>query len=475
MLRNGERLLSLINQLLDLSKLEAGKLHLQARSTDINQWVRPVFHAFESLAERKQITYRLTTCPGSPTIWIDPEKMETVLNNLLSNAFKFTLEEGEIQVTITEENDLLQIKITDNGLGIPSENLPAIFDRFFQVETNQNQHYDGTGIGLSLVKELVDLHRGNISVSSQENQGTSFCIQLPLGATHLKPSEIIADTTRFAGQALESEKEMSFQNQIAPPTEGKELPLVLIAEDNEDIRQLIKNSLTGNYQVLESENGKIALELATQKVPDLVITDLKMPGMDGHELTQKLKTDASTSHIPIIMLTAMAGQDQKLQGLQIGADHFLTKPFDKNELAQTVDNIIRQGQLLKEKYSQSLLLNFNDQREISASPEEQFLQKIISVTEKNMEDEEFGVEDLSKAMHLSRFQLHRKMKALTNKSISVFIRTIRLQHAKIQLEQGKGNVSEIAFQLGFNSVAYFSKCFSDEFGYAPSKIKSTGI
>jgi signal transduction histidine kinase/DNA-binding response OmpR family regulator len=471
MLRNGERLLELINQLLDLSKLEAGKLQLQASEQNMNQWIRPIFYAFESLADTKQIDYQLHLPKESVFAWIDQDKMEKVITNLLSNAFKFTPEEGQIQLSIAQKEEQLLFKVSDNGLGIPKEKLPSIFNRFFQIDDSSTKAYEGTGIGLALVKELVDLHQGKIEVESAPNKGTHFTISLPLGARHLKePEKVKLPPIVTASKPSIIPTEVSDHKTTTSPNPPN-TPIVLIVEDNADIRQYISETLEGDYQIITAANGKIGVETAKKQVPDLIISDVMMPEMDGTMLTKQLKTESSTSHIPIILLTARAERADKLLGLKTGADDYLVKPFDKIELQQRVHNLIQQRKLLREKYSQSIYISQSPKAEENTNPEDRFIQKVISIIENNMEDESFGVEELSQALFLSRFQLHRKIKALTNKSISVFIRSIRLQHAKSLLENGKGNVSEIAFRLGFNSVAYFSKCFNDEFGLSPSKVK----
>lgn len=469
MLRNGKRLLNLVNQLLDLSRLEAGKMKLEASPFEVATFVKPIANAFESLAARKQIDYQITFEKGKMEAWLDEDKFEKVLTNLLSNAFKFTPEEGSIKLLVEKKGATFNIKIEDSGIGIPESDLPHIFDRFYQVNSASDREFEGSGIGLALTQELVQLHGGSIFVESEEGKGSTFIVQMPLGKAHLKPEELSAKKEII-------QKEISIPDNIGAAATKKskakifdsKKEVLLVVEDNEDVRQYICDKLKDNYELIEATDGEAGLENAKAQIPDLIITDLMMPKMDGMELTKALKTNVQTSHIPVIMLTARADMDDKLEGLEMGADDYLTKPFDNRELEVRVSNLIQQRKVLIEKFSQGIS---NLSKPVSGSKiDELFLEKLLKIVEANMEDEEFGVEELSKAVHLSRYQLHRKIKALTGKSISVFIRTVRLRHAKTLLENGEGNVSEIAFRLGFNSVAYFSKCFSEEFGVVPSKL-----
>ena len=458
MLRNAERLLELINQLLDLSKLEAGELRLQASQSDLVQFVRVLAMSFESLAVRKQIELQLDL-PNEPVqAWFDRDKMQKVLSNLLSNAFKFTSEEGRVVLRLRVEEGQAKLSLQDTGIGIPAAQVPHIFKRFYQVENGETAQYEGSGIGLALTKEIVELHRGTISVSSQENEGTRFELSFPIGEEHLSESEKV-----FLQIEAPSSTEKS---SIPAASTNDKRPILLVVEDNTDVRQYVVEQLEEQYQVLEAEHGKTGLELALQHIPDLIISDVMMPEMDGIELCQKLKTNEKTSHIPIIMLTAKADKSDRLEGLNTGADDYLTKPFDAQELRIRAKNLVEQRRQLVERFSKIGSVAVKPMKPVS--PEEIFLQKAVDAVKAHLEDEEFGVVELANAMLMSRYQLHRKIKALTDKSPSVFIRTLRLQEAKKLLQQGEYNVSEVAFRLGFNSLAYFSKCFAQEFGQPPS-------
>ncbi len=461
MLRNAERLLQLINQLLDLSKLEAGELRVQASESDVVQFTRAIAMSFESLALRKQIDFQLDLSPNPIPAWFDRDKMEKVLTNLLSNAFKFTSEEGRIRVLVRQQEKQVHISVEDNGIGIPAEQLPHIFKRFYQVEQPSMRQLEGSGVGLALTREIVELHGGTIHVQSKENEGSRFDLYFPIDGLQFSAQEKIQATrpTKTVATAKTSLPHI-------PDFTSNNSRILLVVEDNADVRRYVVEQLQDRYQVLEAEHGKAGLELALTHIPDLIISDVMMPEMDGIELCKRLKQNEKTSHIPIIILTAKADRTDRLEGLQIGADDYLTKPFDSEELQLRATNLVQQRQQLIERFSKIGSVAIRPVKPVS--PEEIFLQKAVKIVRERMEDEEFGVVELADALLMSRHQLHRKIKALTDKSPSVFIRSLRLQAAKDLLQQGEYNVSEVAFRLGFNSLAYFSKCFAQEFGQPPS-------
>ena len=467
--RNADRLLNLINQLLDLSKLESGKTTLQAMEGDIAKFVRAIAFSFESIAMRKQIQFDVKVPTTPIMLYFDPDKLEKTLTNLLSNAFKFTPEEKTITVKTYEKDECFKIEIIDTGIGIPEKELPYIFDRFSQVDETSAMHI-GTGIGLALTKELVKLHYGKISVRSEVDKGTTFTISLPKGSAHLKKEEIVpaSDITTSFIQKQKTEPEASYTlPAIILPIEK---PTVLVVEDNADVRMYIHDQLAEDYHVLKAENGKIGLAAAIEHIPDLIISDVMMPEMDGIELGKKLKTNEKTSHIPIIMLTAKAEREDKIEGLETGADDYLTKPFDAEELLVRIQNLIAQRKRLREKFRGEGTLGTKDIAVTSV--DERFLKNVMQTIEENMDDEDFSVEDLAKAVAMSRSQLHRKIKALTDISPSVFIRTMRLQRGRQLLEQNAGNATEVAFMVGFNSSTYFAKCFKEQFGMSPGEVGS---
>ncbi|MCU0344155.1 MAG: response regulator [Ignavibacterium sp.] len=478
--RNSKRLLQLVNQLLDLAKLDSGKLKLEASPGNIVSFVKGIALSFESLSEARDVMIKIKSDKELIETYFDREKMIKVFSNLLSNAFKFTPERENVIVSITETlNNTVEIRIRNTGIGIPQKELPKLFDRFYQVDSSQTKEYEGTGIGLALVKELIELHHGSIIVNSKENNPedkekgwTEFTINLPIGKAHLKNEEIaIADQVGPKEVTpLDETEYLSPRILIESDTISDEnKTTILVVEDNYDMREYIKESLSDCYVVEEAVNGEQGVRIAETIIPDLIISDLMMPKMDGNELTRILKNDEKTSHIPIIILTAKSGQENKIEGLQTGADDYLTKPFDLQELRVRVENLINIRKKLQEKFSKGEFLSKPVEKKIK-SIDERFLAKVLEVIEKHISEEEFSIEDCSSEVGFSRTHFHKKLRALVGKSPSQYVRTVRLYRAKHLIEEEKGNVSEVAYSVGFSSPSYFSRCFKEEFGYPPSNI-----
>ncbi|MCB0839540.1 MAG: response regulator, partial [Bacteroidetes bacterium] len=470
MKRNAERLLQLINQLLDLSKLEAGKMELRLEKGDIMAFFRSVAGNFISQANAKNIHFDIQI-PTDPLITaFDADKLEKVVNNLLSNAFKFTPEEGKISLSISQRGQNLEISVKDSGIGIPEERLANIFERFFQVQSDPNREvraYEGSGIGLALVKEIIDLHGGEIQVESQLGEGSHFRVILPL----IEQGEMMESVISFQPAISGLEENQPVLASRSNPASNA--PVILITEDNDDIRLYLKTLLQSEYQLIEAAHGREGCEKAQARIPDLIISDVMMPEMDGFTFLKTIKNDPRTSHIPVIMLTARAGKQSKLQGLNIGADDYLAKPFDEEELLIKVRNLIEQRRKLSQKLGRDIVRLSPEEIEVE-SADKQFLSRVITVIETYMADENFTIEDLSQEVGLSRSQLHRKLKGLVDQSPSVFLRTIRLKRAKQLLEEKVGTSAEISFLVGFNSPAYFTRCFREQFGVTPGEIGSLG-
>jgi signal transduction histidine kinase/CheY-like chemotaxis protein len=471
-LHNAHRLLRLINQLLELSKLEAGSTRLRARQADLMPFLRQIAAAFASLADQKHISFSFN---GSPLdsqlvpvhLYFDPEKLEQVLTNLLSNAFKFTPEGGAVDLSVAVADHDATVRVSNTGPGIPAGALPYVFDRFYQVEGAGS--HEGTGIGLALVKELVALHGGSVEVRSAAGGPTVFTVRLPLGSSHLFPGQL-ADPAEEPVPAVEGPGE-TYAVRPAPagPAAQPGGPLVLVVEDHPDLRAYISGQLSPDYQVLEAEEGEKGWQLAEEHLPDLVVSDVMMPGLNGMQLLERLKNSDKTSHIPVILLTARAGRENRLDGLSTGADDYLTKPFDAEELRVRVRNLIRSRQQLREKFATWALLE-PDKVQLP-SQGQAFLEKLHRVLEEHLDDEAFGVEGLGDALGMSRSQMHRKLKAITNQSPGDLIRSYRLQRAADLIRQDAGNLSEIAWQTGFSSLSHFSRSFHEEYGCSPSEFK----
>ncbi len=523
MLRNSHRLLNLINQLLDLSKLESGRMQLQAAQQDIIPFLKGLVGSFESLTEQKELELSFQAQQEKSSLYFDAEKFEKVIVNLISNAVKFTPAGGEITVTAAErpaeENypgGYLEIKVSDTGVGIAGEELAYVFDRFYQAGKSTDRQRRGTGIGLALAKELVELHHGEIAVHSREGEGSKFIIRLLLGVDHLQPDEMVVEPqAAFGGEGIEGEirneqqtssaKEAALRREAAKrsPThvgpaktfvdfedetqvqeekesgaeeiekEEQEKNLILIVEDNPDVRKYIRGPLEPHYRVMEAADGKEGIEKAREIIPDLIVSDVMMPKADGYELSDTLKKDVKTSHIPIILLTAKASDESKLQGLQTGADDYITKPFNTQILLTRIKNLIDLRRGLQEKIQRELVLQ---PTEIAVSSvDQEFIKELKEAIEKNMSEEDFGVDKLAKALYMSRATVNRKIRAITGESTNRFIQSYRLKRAAQLLKENFGNVIEVSFEVGFSSSAYFAKCFKEKFLQAPHAFQAAEV
>lgn len=461
--RNAERLLELTNQMLDLSKLEAGKLNLQVVSIDLKDFITVTSASFESWAESKNISFATQLDFDDPKGYLDTDKLHKILNNLLSNAFKYTPSGGSVNFKAASKKGKLYLAISDTGDGFSANDQQLIFDRFHQVSPSQEQ--GGTGIGLTLTKELVLLHKGSIEVESQHQKGSTFSVEIPIAKDFYTTAEIATIPSIIQKQQKREKIHQSNNRKVAP----KNAQLVLVVEDNEDLRTYLGNLLEPKYQVHFATNGQKGLEKAQKLIPDLIISDWMMPKMHGGQLCEAIKTDERTSHIPLVLLTAKVDQESKVGGLSIGADDYLAKPFDNQELLVRVENLIKQRETLRLKYAETLLV---EPSKISIpDPDKLFLEKALEQVNTHITDSAYSVEQFQKAMGMSRMQLHRKLKALLDQSASEFIRNLRLQRAADMLSQKKLQVSEVAYQCGFNNLSYFGQCFKEKFGVSPSQYE----
>jgi len=465
--RNATRLHVLINQLLDLSRIESGKMKLQLEETDIRRMIMTLCSAFQSRADQRNMDYQVNLQNDIGNGFVDRDKVEKIIYNLISNAFKFTPDSGRINVDVTNEPALI-VRVRDNGIGISMAHIPFIFDRFYQVDDSSTRFGEGTGIGLSLAKELAEVHHGTLQVISKEGVGSEFVLTIPIDRHHYRLEDFaqIKDEKNTVDSWLHeiTDVDKSELNEI----EDEELPLILIAEDNRDMRSFIRDTLKANYRIVEAEDGLQAWEKAQEIIPDLIITDLMMPRMDGSKFCEKLKRTLATSHIPVVMLTAKAGQESKIDGLQRGADDYLVKPFDVQELKVRVSNLVEQRKKLRELYRQEITLQPKDVVVTSADAE--FLQKVLAILEDQFANSDFGVEEFNRAIGFSRMQLHRKLKALTDQSTGEFIKHFRLEKAKQFLSIKDAHVSQVGYDCGFVNISHFSKSFKDHTGMTPSEF-----
>ncbi len=485
--RNAQRLLHLINQLMDFRKLEQGKMKLSISKINVNDFLSNITCSFSSLAEQKNIALNYFPSEDIYEVWIDFQKIENVMYNLLSNAFKYTKERGEVWVKLSNPRNIneiaghsnpnykLVIEVGDTGCGISKENLAHIFERFYQIDpelpVNQPK---GTGIGLSMAKDLIELHKGEIKVQSELNKGTIFYVQIPFKKESYQPElikDLNYDPNSIQKQANSLASELLTNNSLNSPSKKtlktiKGRPLILIVEDNKDLLEFLGHKLNEKYNVLEAENGKDAYEIASMKNPDIIISDIMMPVIDGLKLCQMIKTNLVTSHIPVILLTAKGSIENQIEGLETGADKYLPKPLNFDLLEAHVSSLI---ETRKKLFKTFLIKSKIEPKSITTtSTDEKFMNKVLDLIEANIENPELNVKTLLKDLNISRSLLHRKITSLTNQSTVEFINNIRLKKSVEMLKNDDLNISEIAYAVGFNDPKYFSRIFRKHFGKSPS-------
>lgn len=489
---NSERLLTLVNQLLDLSKLESKKMTLELKKGDFLEFVAPIMASFKGLAAQKGIRFIYNTPNELPFFDFDKNKVEKVLFNLISNAIKFTKTNGTVTINIIKntQHQQLQIQVIDTGIGIPAKDQPYIFDRFYQVDGSNTREHQGTGIGLALSKELTEVMNGSLTFKSdfdnyRDNKGSTFEVLIPMVqvSSVMNKSEQIEPIAQYEIPLTPMAKISNQTSEITIDPDATNVALVI--EDNEELRLFIKSSIEHQYKVIEAKNGQEGLNLAIKYLPNIIVSDVMMPIMDGFEVCKRVKTNEKTAHIPVILLTAKTAMDSVLKGLAYKADAYMKKPFNIEELLVRMKNLIEVRVLLQQKFTQTLetmplLVAKPTKTKLSkqsipedpnlSSFDQRFLKSISNVVEQNLDNENLTIEDLAKTATMSRSQLYRKIKALLNQTPSEFIRNIRLKAAKQFLEQRKGNVTDITFMVGFSSPSYFSTQFKKKYGVKPSEV-----
>jgi DNA-binding response OmpR family regulator/nitrogen-specific signal transduction histidine kinase len=462
--RNAKRLLNLVNQLLDFRKMEVQEVKLHPSIGDIVRFSEDISQSFTDIAEKKKIRFSFSADMDSLEIYFDRDKIEKILFNLLSNAFKYTHDNGTVSIHLTynapannEDDGTLTIEVKDTGIGIPDDQQEKIFERFFQTDVPDSMVNQGTGIGLAITKEFVKLHNGIITVKSEPEQGTCFTVLIPA-------KKIYQPATRTATNPLPVEEVEQIILEESQKKDKKKT--IVIVEDNEDLRFYLKDNLKGQYHVEEATNGKEGWEKVKQLNPDLVVSDIMMPLMDGVELARKIKTETITAHIPVILLTAMGSEEKQLEGLKVGVNDYITKPFTFEILASRIRNLLAQQKLLQKRFQKQVEVN---PAEVTITPvDEKFLKQALEVVEKNMDNPDFSVEDFSREMFMNRVTLYRKILSLTGKTPIEFVRSMRLKRAAQLMEKSGLSVAEIAYEVGFNNPKNFSKFFKEEFKVTPS-------
>jgi signal transduction histidine kinase/ligand-binding sensor domain-containing protein/DNA-binding response OmpR family regulator len=466
--RNARRLLSLVNQLLDFRKMEVQEINLHPAIGDIIGFSKDISHSFMDIAEKKNIRFSFSSNIESLEIYFDRDKFEKILFNLLSNAFKYTPDDGTVSISLVyeppvngETDGTVAIEIKDTGIGIPANMQEKIFERFFQTDVPQSMANQGTGIGLAITKEFVRLHNGIITVKSEPEKGTCFTVLLPAKKIYDAP-------VRTGISTLPAEN----PEEILPESQKRsKKKTIVVVEDNEDIRFYLKDNLKAYYKVEEASNGKEGWEKIKELNPDLVVSDIMMPLMDGVELARKIKTETLTAHIPVILLTAIGSEEKQLQGLKAGVNDYITKPFTFEILASKIRNLLAQQELLHKRFQKQIEVN---PQEVTITPvDEKFLKQALEIVERNMDKPEFSVEDLSRDMFMNRVTLYRKILSITGKTPLEFIRTLRLKRAAQLLEKSGMSIAEIAYEVGFNNPKNFTKAFKEEFKIIPSQYAAS--
>jgi signal transduction histidine kinase/DNA-binding response OmpR family regulator len=472
--QNAQKLLHLINQLLDLSKIESGKQHPNIAKNDIILQMNSILSSFQNYALQKQINLKWQAPVASLFVYYDADILEKCISNLLSNAFKHTPEDGKIgiEMLLTKEFNSngevvknISIRVHDTGKGIPESHLSHIFDRFYQIPNSSN--VVGTGVGLALCKELIELHLGTIHVHSLLGEGSSFTLAFPVQLADYSSEWIQNDAIE---PNLYIQKPL-LKSIVSPKELNIEKQILLIVDDHEEMRQFIADIFSSQFQVIQSESGEEALEMALTYLPDLVITDWMMPGMSGVNLCQALRHNSKTNHIPILILTSKSTQESQIEGMQAGADDFVSKPFHANILEIRVNKLLETKERIRKNLQKQLI-----QKELSSGEppvfEDAFLQKATQMVIEQMSNPDFDVEDLEKSLDMSKMQLYRKLKNLTSFAGNEFIRSVRLRESKALLENATLNISEIAYQVGFNDPAYFTRAFKKQYGQSPKEYQT---
>ena len=470
--KNTNRLFRLIDELMDFRKLQFNKLSIKVKPTDINDFLKQLVTHFEEEAFMRKIQFKLYQERLNELIWIDPSLFEKIIFNLLSNAFKATNDGGAITISVQPKSQIIIpafnpdekvkgciISIKDNGVGVKKEDINNIFDRFYQTEALDQQYYGGTGIGLEVVRSFVELHKGHIEVVSDGVSGSEFIISIPFGNAHFSADEIDKNPIK---EAVDLNQKITPKPATKITSEHK--PQILIVEDNIELRQYLTEQLENEYNIIEAKNGVQGLKIAQKFVPELIISDVMMPLMNGFDFCEQLKGNSLTSHIPVIMLTAKILETDRLKGINSGAEVYLKKPFSITLLKTHIKQLIQSRKLIFDKYYKGIINN-----DLTNSKDKDFISSVLNYVHENIGNTKLNVEFMAKELHLSRSKLYRKIKTATGDSANEFIRKIRLEKAKEYLEQTDKTVSEICYAVGFSSPSYFSKCYKQHFGEIPKK------
>lgn len=480
--QNSDRLLKLVNELLDFRKSEKGLMRIYCKRQDIVSFCFEIYESFRELAAKKNIEYKFVLNSNSIQVYFDRDQLEKVIFNLLSNAFKFTGKNGKIVFAVEQQGpDKVLIKIKDNGIGIPEHSKDTIFNRFFQVD-NRGIHNMGSGVGLALSKTIVELHHGEITVPDEKESwaNTVFQITLLLGKDHLNPEQISEGRSGAYDMVIDSESVPSKSQEVVEDDQDEDLELkafdpgrktIFIVEDNDQVRIFVNSILSDTYNVMDFSNAGDTMSYMEKEIPDLIISDIMMPEMDGLEFCTYLKTNESTNHIPVILLTAKASVDHKVEGLSTGADAYISKPFSTRVLMLSIQNLLNSKEVFRRKYSGNFIVNSD--LDTLTTPEELFLKKLMKIIGENIENPDFDVSMLIDKIGMSRTVLYKKVNTLTNHSVASLIKQVRLKKAAEIISRTTYPISEVAFMVGFNDRKHFSREFKKVYKVSPTDYKNS--
>lgn len=471
--RNASRMVRFINQLLDFRKAQSGKMNLKISNTEVISFVHGIGTYFSDIAREKQIELLVSANVKELYAWVDAEKMDIVIYNLLSNAFKFTPDNKVIRIEITHHpiEESFTIAVIDQGIGVPPDKVEDIFELYYEVDKEPGNSLEGTGIGLALCKEIVGIHHGEIWAHNNPDGGLSVVLTLKTGKEHFKNGDsIVTDNPQPFKPAFSNPVETILPTAGLALPDDKDMPLVLLVDDNNELRQFLADQLKQFYRIVEAKDGQEGLEMALELIPDLVLSDVMMPVLDGIQMLDDLKNNVITSHIPVILLTAKSSVENQIEGLKYGADYYITKPFQTDFILASIDNLLKQ----RRKIFDSLLVSkqtigLNPGELFITSKDETFLKEIIDIVENGMVDPEFNIDAVAESIGMGRTTFYKKFKSLTNLAPVEFVREMRLKRAKQFLDTDGYNISEIAYSVGFNSAKYFSTCFKEHYGMSPSE------
>ena len=489
--RNAQRILRLINQLMDIRKLDKGQMFMKFRETDMVGFIDDVMLTFDYMARKKKIHFSFEHAMPQLKVWVDMNNFDKILMNIFSNAFKYTPEQGEITVSLSTGRDAtrrdplkeyFEITVTDSGIGLDREKIERIFERFYQIDNDVTKSNFGTGIGLHLSRSLVELHHGIIFAENREDApGSRFVIRIPLGSAHLRTDELEDVEALITPHAVLVKPEKTDLEEVFEEEEGEEdeegkktgkaknRMRILIVEDEEEILSYLKEELEGDYRIMTRKNGREAYDTILADTPDLVISDIMMPEMDGLSLCRKIKQNTNVNHVPVILLTAKSKPEDTMEGMATGADAYMVKPFNTELLKSTIANLLANRKLLKSKFSGAQQQEDKVQKLSMKSADEILMSKIMKVINENLSNPDLNVEMLAANVGLSRVHVHRKLKELTNLSARDFIKNIRLQQAAALLKEKKLTVSEVAYATGYTNLSHFSSSFKEVHGMSPKE------